>query len=58
MARQKGKGKPRSKKKLSVTKQPIKDLDVPRGKGPKGGATTSSTNLALGFTTRFRKVDS
>ncbi len=30
----KGKGRP---KKLSVKKQPIKDLDVPKGKDAKGG---------------------
>lgn len=44
MAKQKRKsdktGKSRSKK-LSVKKKLLKDLDVPKGKGPKGGLTTS-----------------
>ncbi len=45
MAREKGKaggkGKGRAKK-LSVKKQPIKDLDVLKGKDAKGGAATRS----------------
>ena len=46
MAREKGKagdkGKRRAKK-LSVKKQPIKKLDVPKGKDVKGGAAMTES---------------
>ena len=47
MARQKSTGKSRAKKKLSVKKQPVKYLDVPKHKGPKGGLTSLTSSPTL-----------